>query len=369
MKQLLLWTNMYPTEKAPYYGTFVRSTEQAWRKVLGERHVSLVAMREKPVGKIAKIYFYTELMTRCVLSLFSKPRGTVLEVHYPVYFLPVLLLLKLLDKKFYLVLRFHGSDLKKVKSSFFFSFLFKILKKEVQIYVVPSDYYVKKIVAELAVPEKQVEKVFPDCVGGSEFLTVTSSRPSDFSDNQYRIGYVSRLEKEKNCEELIRAFYKLGIKNASLTVVGDGSEREYLENLVKQLALESRVTFLGALPRHDLPEVMASFDIFVFPSVSETESFGLVGLEALSCGTPVIANRVLEGAKEYLVHGENGFFYDNNEDGLADALKQYYLMSIEERGEMAVNALRVRDKFSYENVFIKGAEIILSKYSASAVMR
>lgn len=352
---------MYPTQKAPYYGTFVRSTEQAWRAVLGSDNVALVAMREKPVGMLAKIFLYTDLMVRCILSLVKKPHGTLLEVHYPVYFLPVLLLLKVFRKKFAVVLRFHGSDLKKIKSSRFFSYLFNKVKKEVTLYAVPSDYYVRKLTEELDVPSRQVVKVYPDCVGGSSFGSDASESKTYDVHESYSIGYVSRLEKEKNCEELIKAFAKLGQRHASLLIVGAGSQRCHLEALVDRLGIKHQIVFRGALPREELPEVMASLDIFVFPSLSETESFGLVGLEALSCGTPVIANGVLQGAKEYLVHGENGFFYHEGVSGLTEALQHYHDLPADKKKAMSINALQVRDKFSYENVFIKGAETVLVK--------
>lgn len=354
---------MYPTEKAPYYGTFVQSTEQAWRKVLGDSNVSLTAIREKPKGFLSKVFLYADLMVRCLRSLIKIPDGAVLEIHYPVYFLPLLVFIKVLRKRLFVVLRFHGSDLKKVKASRIFSFLFSAVKEDVALCVVPSDFYIRKLVRELDVPEEKVVKVFPDCVGDSGFSYNTSQVGQSETKSAFRIGYVSRLEKEKNCEELIRAFEKLSIPEVTLTIVGDGTQRNHLEVLVRQLGIEDKVEFLGALPRQELPEIMASFDVFVFPSVSETESFGLVGLEALSCGTPVIANQTLEGTREYLDHGVNGFFYTDGSTGLAASLKAFYEMSNDEKDKMSLDALRVKEKFSYENVFLKGTEIIMSRFA------
>ncbi|WP_030071885.1 glycosyltransferase family 4 protein [Halomonas alkaliantarctica] len=362
MKQLLLWTNMYPTSCAPFYGTFVRSTERAWKQMIGENNVSLVAIRNKPTSKLSKITLYTDLMIRCILSIFSQPKNAMLEIHYPVYFLPVLFLNKLLCRKRYIVLRFHGSDLKKITGSRFFTVLFNAIKGSVDLYVVPSDYYREKVSSELKIPIEKVIKVFPDCVGDEFFVrgNVDKNELQKDSDT-FHIGFVSRLETVKNCHELIEAFAKLSISSAKLTIVGDGSQRASLESLSKQLGIAEKVEFKGALAREELPVIMAMFDVFVFPSVSETESFGLVALEALACGTPVIANNQLKAANEYLDNDRNGYFYNDGAEGLSRALKRYYAMSPDAKADMSEEAKKVRQKFSFHNVFSVGVESILSR--------
>ncbi|MDH2908689.1 MAG: glycosyltransferase, partial [Candidatus Eremiobacteraeota bacterium] len=69
--------------------------------------------------------------------------------------------------------------------------------------------------------------------------------------------------------------------------VGEGPEREALETLVRERGLHDRVRFLGALPRESLPDYYASADAFLFPSLTETQ--GLVQVEALAAGLPVLA--------------------------------------------------------------------------------
>lgn len=360
MKRLLLWTNMYPSHKAPYYGTFVHSTEKAWRKVLGEENVELVAIKEKPNGVLSKVCLYAGLLLRCIASLFNSSNSTIVEIHYPVYFLPVICLIKVLRVKRYIVLRFHGSDLKKINDVPFFSLLFKFVKNEVQLYVVPSDYYREKLSKELNLPIEKIVKVYPDCVGGEEF-TSGENKKAYVSEVVFNIGFVSRLEPMKNCRELIEAFAKLPIPNACLTIIGDGSERQQLEALALKLGLSSQVKFLGAIERRKLPFYMEEFSVFVFPSISETESFGLVALEALSCGIPVIANKKLEAASEYLQDGRNGFFYEKGVDGLAQAIEDFYQLSHSSKIELSSEARKVQQQFSYYNVFTSGVNSILSR--------
>ncbi len=96
---------------------------------------------------------------------------------------------------------------------------------------------------------------------------------------------VSRLGLEKNVElalDMLPAFAEL-----RLAVVGEGPHRAALEERARRLGVARRVRFVGTLARERLPDVYASADAFVFPSISETQ--GLVLAEALAAGLPVVA--------------------------------------------------------------------------------
>ncbi|NNM99128.1 MAG: glycosyltransferase [Candidatus Eremiobacteraeota bacterium] len=98
---------------------------------------------------------------------------------------------------------------------------------------------------------------------------------------------VGRLALEKNLDIVVEALARVGSPNVRLAFVGDGPEREALEALVRERALTDRVRFLGSLPRESLPDFYASADAFLFPSLTETQ--GLVQVEALAAGLPVLA--------------------------------------------------------------------------------
>ena len=73
-------------------------------------------------------------------------------------------------------------------------------------------------------------------------------------------------------------------------VVGDGEERGLLVQMARDLGLEDKVTFVGKVTNEDVGTYIAAADIFVLPSISE--SFGIVNLEAMACGLPILASRV-----------------------------------------------------------------------------
>ena len=101
--------------------------------------------------------------------------------------------------------------------------------------------------------------------------------------------YVGRLGPEKNVAFLFDVMKALRERktNAHLLIIGDGPDRHRLEGLVHQDALTSSITFAGYIPREEVFSFYAMADLFVF--ASETETQGLVLLEAMSVGTPAVA--------------------------------------------------------------------------------
>jgi glycosyltransferase involved in cell wall biosynthesis len=102
-----------------------------------------------------------------------------------------------------------------------------------------------------------------------------------------------RLEHEKGTHHAIRALAPLGDRGqpAMLVVIGSGPERDSLEQLSLELGLGSRVSFIGAQPHDVLARYLAAADAFVFPT-ERIEAAPLMPLQALACGTPVIASGV-----------------------------------------------------------------------------
>jgi len=128
--------------------------------------------------------------------------------------------------------------------------------------------------------------------------------------NQKVVLFVGRIQRLKGLEVLVRAFARLGDLDARLLVVGgqpgtshESREISRLQHLVARLGLEDRTSFVGAVAHEQLPLYYSAADVTVMPS--SYESFGLVAVESLACGTPVVATRV--GGLTSIVHdGETG---------------------------------------------------------------
>ncbi len=100
---------------------------------------------------------------------------------------------------------------------------------------------------------------------------------------------VRRLVKRVGLDTLLQAWAASGVEDATLYIVGDGPERDRLYALADELGIDPTVRFVGRVPERDLPLWYAAADYSVVPSLA-LEGFGLVVLESLASGTPVIAS-------------------------------------------------------------------------------
>lgn len=131
---------------------------------------------------------------------------------------------------------------------------------------------------------------------------------------------VCYLTKKKGIDVLIKAFsIKFKGRNVLLKIGGAGIEEENLKKLSISLGIEKQVLFLGALSREDVVEHMNSCDVFVLPSRHET--FGVVFIEALACGKPIIATKT--GGPNEIINKDNGVLVQiDNIDELAEAMNK-----------------------------------------------
>jgi 1,2-diacylglycerol 3-alpha-glucosyltransferase len=130
---------------------------------------------------------------------------------------------------------------------------------------------------------------------------------------------VGRLAPEKNFETLIRAG-ALAIKKQPklrLVIIGDGPDRDDLEELARDLEIASRVDFLGKVSFDEVPAYLKAADFFGFASVSETQ--GLVSLEALAAGLPVVAVDAT-GTRDVIKDGAVGLLTENTPEALAGGI-------------------------------------------------
>lgn len=163
-----------------------------------------------------------------------------------------------------------------------------------------------------ASPRTQVSYVGPD--------PVFSAAPAE--PWRGRLLYVGRLDERKGIDLAIRAMAEL--PGMSLTIRGDGDESilDSLRQLVRGLDLGDRVAFLPAAPRDQLQAAYADADAVLFP-VRWEEPWGLVPLEAMAVGRPVVATG-RGGSGEYLAHERNSLLFDpdEGEGGLVAAVRR-----------------------------------------------
>ncbi|WP_085522136.1 glycosyltransferase family 4 protein [Tuberibacillus sp. Marseille-P3662] len=125
---------------------------------------------------------------------------------------------------------------------------------------------------------------------------------------QYNIVAVSKLIKKYN--------------NLHYYIVGKGESEQYLRDLVTEHQLQDHVTFLGAKSKEEVKQLMEQCDVFSMPSWNE--AFGIVYIEAMACGKPIIGTRG-EGVEEVVSNESNGFLVPpQDEDALATVIDKLF---------------------------------------------
>jgi glycosyltransferase involved in cell wall biosynthesis len=115
--------------------------------------------------------------------------------------------------------------------------------------------------------------------------------------------FVGRLVRYKGVDVLLEAMRGV---SATALLVGNGPERHALQRTAEQLGVADRVKFLGEVSDDELAALYRACDLFVLPSVTRQEAFGVVQIEAMACGKPVISTDLGTGAGWVNQNGETG---------------------------------------------------------------
>ncbi len=172
---------------------------------------------------------------------------------------------------------------------------------------------------------------------------------ADAQRSQPYILYMGGLRTIKGVDLLIRAFAQIRrhFDDIELIIAGDGPEEKTLKRMTSELNLGSRVCFLGFVGGEKKLSLLQQASLMVIPSRFESFPIGL--LEALACGTPLVAARV--GGIQDIIHpGENGWLFEpENVDDLTEKMNEA-LHNPEKRAVYRQNGLKTAAGYSWENV-------------------
>lgn len=144
------------------------------------------------------------------------------------------------------------------------------------------------------------------------YVDTSLFKPSNVEKVKGSICFVGRLEEVKNLTSLFKALHGLPY---SLTLIGNGSQKDFLSKIAKEDNLS--ITFLGNIPNSELPGVINRHEIFILPSLWEGMPKAL--LESMSCGMPIIGTNV-NGINEVIVDGQNGILCEIDADSIKRAI-------------------------------------------------
>ncbi|GEQ19757.1 glycosyltransferase [Clostridium butyricum] len=191
-------------------------------------------------------------------------------------------------------------------------------------------------------------KVIHNMVDLKKFNIDIKSSEKNNSEDTFNMFSCAFLEEGKGMENLIEAFYlAFKSKDAILRIGGDGSLREKLEGMIKELGMENQIFLLGALSREDVAKEMKNCKCFAL--ASEHETFGVVYIEALACGKPVIGT--YNGGADDIIKDYNGIIIEKKD---VEKLKDALVKMKNEYKTYDKNEIREKTILSYsENVLVE----------------
>ena len=189
---------------------------------------------------------------------------------------------------------------------------------------------------------------------------VEGPSPSDTDESLARAGairrdaglpivlFVGRLVPYKGVDVLLDALKGV---DAAAFIVGDGPQRSSLEAQAHRLGIGNRVKFLGAVAGEELAALYRACDVFVLPSVTRQEAFGVVQLEAMAAGKPVISTDVGTGVAWVNRHGETGYVVPPGDPAaLREAIRRLVGDSALQQSMGDAARRRVRSSFTVERM-------------------
>lgn len=352
MNKILLVSNMYPSKKYPHYGVFVKNTEDILYK-MSDVHLDKIVIKKND-NKIIKLLSYSFFYILIILkSIFG--HYDVLYGHYISHISIPILVIRKFNKKINIVINVHGNDVVAdlPKDTRWFPFVRKALLAINKV-IVPSNYFKKIMIEDYNVSE-DIIYVFPS---GGVNSNVFFKRNKDEILAKYKldssktyIGYVSRIEKDKGWDIFLKVANKLKDNdNIRFIVVGGGSESRLYDIMVNDLGLNDRIDKFSLLSQEQIAEIFNVLDIFIFPTFRKSESLGLVGLEAMSCGTILLASDKY-GPSTYVENRKNGFTFKTGDYiSLYNSVIEILGMSQEYKNKIREKA--VSDSRFYDDQFV-----------------
>ena len=172
-------------------------------------------------------------------------------------------------------------------------------------------------------------------------------------DVDFTIGFISSFIKEKGWFVFLEAVNILNKSNVigklNIVMAGGGEDFSKIKSLASIYGVQ--IEFHQELSQERLVEVYNKLDVFIFPS--HRESLGLVGLEAMACGVPVISTDI-DGPREYVINGYNGFLFElKNSTELSEKILDLYSLTKKEKKLMADNCLTTASNYASITVNIK----------------
>jgi N-acetyl-alpha-D-glucosaminyl L-malate synthase BshA len=287
----------------------------------------------------------------------------IMHVHYAIPFAAAAILARQIAPELDLkvVTTLHGTDITLVGASPSFKPVTEFSIDQSDAVTAVSSYLKDETYRQFAI-SKEIDVVHNFVDPPRHHAHSVPCIPEKSSDRQVTLMHISNFRPLKRLGDVVRIFARVREKmDARLVLVGDGPEYGRTRELVESLGLDQAVRYVGVVD--DVAPLLGAADVLLLPS--ETESFGLVALEAMASGVPVVASDV-GGLPEVVAHGSTGFLAPV---GDVDAMANYCLELLKDDATLKRFARAARKRaadFDYRTV-VPQYEAVYQKVLAAPV--
>lgn len=247
----------------------------------------------------------------------------------------------------------YGGLIRRLGVAFHNKYLVDKVLSHADVIISPSKYYINGSRFLRKYRDKIV--VIPNGINLEDFDIPYSKeecrKKLDLSINKKILLFFGYLSPYKGPDVLVKAMPRIlkDVSGVELVFVGKGVMRNKLKALSKKLGIEKNVIFAGFVEDDLKPFYYKAADVFCLPSMMSTESFGIVNLEAMACGVPIVASKI-GGIPDVVEDEKNGLLVQPKDSGgLADAII-YLLENRDVREKMGKNGGKKVEDYSWEKI-------------------
>jgi len=351
----------------PMLGGIERIVQDIAEGLCQETNMSVLTCQVKGAGSEeeingVKVYRCSSMGTFCSLPVspaflmqFRKKSRMqdIIHIHMPFPLADLACLLSSYKGK--VVLWWHSDVVRQKKMMYFYRPIMERLLKRADVIMVATEGHIEG--SSYLGPYRSKCRVIPFGVergvldSADKYLCSTAHVRKDKSGNQadakIKFLFIGRLVYYKGCEVLLQALKH--VEGAYLTVIGDGVLKGELEQISSELEIIDRVRFLGSVSNEVLRQELADCDVFVLPSIAKSEAFGIVQMEAMAYGKPVINTKLPSGVPYVSIDKQTGLTVEPGDDlALADAMQWLIEHPLERQQFGEAAAKRVREYFNVD---------------------
>jgi len=253
---------------------------------------------------LLKHFPYTLALASKLAEVVEMKELDVLHAHYAIPFGAAALLAKQIvtSRDIKVALTLHGTDITLVGNNASFKPVTKMTIENADAVTVVSQFLKEETIRQFDI-QRELEVIYNFIDPERHELEPCPCIPQCSANSQKTIMHISNFRPVKRIRDVIAIFAKIAQAiDSRLILVGDGPDAIVAREMGQELGILDRINFVGIVDR--VAPLLARADLFLLPS--STESFGLVALEAMASGVPVIASDV-GGIPEVIEHGRTGF--------------------------------------------------------------